>query len=860
MKRILFVIGILMFSLPLQAQQSKWLEQARAAFSQRDYVDAVRFYEKAVRKTKNFESQKVLGYQIGRCYYKMKDYAQARRWFEDAVGNQIDSLNAYWYLSEILMIENQFDHAIGVLQKAKRLHQADQEIENRIQNIRFIQQNILPDSLSIVRPVNVLNSSMSDYGLAWWGGKLVFTSTRQPKFSNTMDGRTGQGFSNLYFASKTDDGRIGQISRMAPVFNTGYNDGTFAFDSVHQVAYWTSCSEHSRHCVLVQSKYSTENERWGRPEKLSFMLAGYNYGHPDVSSDGNTLYFISNMPGGFGKNDLWRISRLQDGAWGIPVNLGHEVNSKYNELFPQMVGDSLLFFASDRPGALGGLDLYYSLKQHNDLSAPSPLPYPLNSPADDFALLMNPSGRGGYFCSNRNLKTSDDIYHFDGFPVKVVVEGNIQQKYDGKPIDAAKVIFRNSKARHDTVSSDKKGRYRFLVNAMDDYLITATKPGYFIEKRTFSTRSALLLKSPRSLMRIDFVLEKKDYPCAIEGWVKARDNHHPMPGLKVRISTADGFSSWVLTDARGLYRFDGLKPNTMYTVKTGHDGYFSESRVCTLPKVHRSEVFSKANGYDMDFELTRIQTKREVILSNIYYDFDKASLRVSSKIELNKLASMLRETPGVVIQINAHTDSRGSDAYNLRLSRARAQAVVDYLVSQGIDANRLVAKGWGETQPLIPNAKTDDEFQANRRTSFKILAVRPVNQSHIASVKREIPSVNASAAKKSLSAGKSKVTAAGMGAELVYRVQIMVSSKWISTQYGFESLKKQLPHTQIYRVATAPKLYKYEVGNRYHFKEIKQLQTKLKRLGYKDCFVVAYYQGKRIKSQKAIQLEKGGRL
>ena len=852
------IIGIWVFALSGQAQQSKWLEQARLAFGQRDYVDAVRFYQKAIRKTKNFESQKILGYQIGRCYYKMKNYDQARQWLEDAVGNQIDSVKAYWYLAEILTIEKQFGHAVGVLQKAKRLHPEVKQLDVRIQNIRFIQKNILPDSLSVIQPVQALNSTVSDYGPAWWGNRLVFSSTRQSKFGNTMDGRTGQGFSKLYYAQKEMPDNPWQINRMPQVFNTGYNDGTFAFDPVNQIAYWTSCSEHSRHCVLYQSVYSTENERWQRPEKPGFMISGYNYGHPDVSEDGKTLYFTSNMPGGYGGNDLWRISRQQDGSWGIPVNLGSQINSPYNELFPKMVGDSLLFFASDRPGALGGLDLYYSLKQHHELSAPASLPYPMNSPADDFGLVMEPEGNGGYLCSNRNLKTSDDIYHFDGFPVKVMVEGHIKRKYDHAALAQTKIIFQNSKAQRDTVTSDKTGTYRFLVNAMDDYLVTATKPGYFVEKKTFSTRSARLLQHLTNLKRIDFYLEKKDYPCAIQGWVKARDTHQPMAGLKVNISSADGFSSWVLTHADGGYRFDGLKPNTMYTVKTGHAGYFSESRVCTLPKVHRSEVFSKANGYDMDFDLTRIQTKREVILSNIYYDFDKATLRSTSKIELNKLASMLRETPGVSIQINAHTDSRGSDAYNMKLSRAMAQAVVDYLVSRGIDAGRLVARGWGESKPLIPNAKTDDEFQANRRTSFKILAVRPVTR----------PSGGAgSTTSNALRTGHSTAQVSKKPApalpvknhSLVYRVQIMVSSKWISTKYGFESLKKQLPRAQIYRSSTGQKQYKYEVGSRAHFHEIKQMQLRLRGLGYKDCFVVAYLDGRRIALKKAMEMEKGGK-
>ncbi len=859
MKRILFIIGLLMVFFPaLQAQENKTLEMAHAAFRQHDYVDAVRYYKKVLRKTNNFESQKELAFQLGLCYYKMKSYDAAKHWLEDAVGNHIDRMEAYLYLSDILMIEKRYQQAVSILQKAKSYVKNSSRIDKRISHIHFIQRNILAKHSPVIRRLAALNSTTSDYGLAWWGKKLVFASTRQPKLSRSLDGRTGQGFSKLYYAKKQSGTNQWSVNRMPQAFNTGYNDGTFTFDSIHNTAYWTSCSEHSRHCLILRSRYSSEKERWLRPEKVNFMISGYNYGHPNLSADATTLYFVSNMPGGYGQNDIWRISRTEGDNWGIPVNLGPEINTSENELFPQIVGDSLLFFASDRPGGLGGLDIYYSLKRHLDFSPAKPLPYPMNSPADDFSLLMNPSGRGGYLCSNRQVKSSDDIYQFDGFPVKVLVEGRIVEKFDGKPISHVMVLFKNASGRSDTVYSSLSGDYQFLLNAMDDYLISTKKPGYFEEKRTLSTLSHSLINNQGVVKHLNFYLEKKNYPCSIQGWVKERDKQKPMAGLKVMISSANGFSSYVLTNTKGLYRFDGLKPNTMYTIKTGHRGFFSESRVCSLPKVHQSMVFSKANGYDMDFDLTPIQTKSEVILSNIYYDFDKASLRASSKIELNKLASMLRETPGVVIQINAHTDSRGTAAYNLKLSKARAQAVVDYLVSQGINRKRLVAKGWGEAKPLIYNARTDDEFQANRRTSFKILSLLPAypTSDGIKLANTQQPKQNPVHKKTEV---KPELSVPVVSKALVYRVQILSSSKWISTKYGFAKLKQHLPHVRVYRISITSRFYRYEIGDRYHLSEAKLLQSQLRKLGYKDCFVVAYNHGRKISTKVAYQKEKGGR-
>ncbi len=841
MKRLLFIGLLLLFSVAIYSQE-KDMNIANRAFVQRNYAQAVKYYKKVLRKTNDFQRQKIVAYQIALGYYKMGDYNNAETWFADAIGNKIDSLKAYLYYADILSISKKYEDAISVLSKAVKIFPKDINLINKIQANKLIISQQKLDTLHLVKKVEALNSDYSDYGLGWWDNKIVFASTRSIKYGSEMDGRTGQGFSKLYYAEK--DMATGEWSRVMDMpsrFNTPYNDGAFAFDSVHNIAYWTSCNERSRICLIYKSHFNKYKKQWQHAEKVSFMLDDYNYGHVSVANNGNTLYFISNMTGGYGNNDIWKISKKDDGQWGIPVNLGAEINTSYNEMFPTMIGDSILFFSSEGHNSLGGLDIFFSMKTNLGFSKPIRLSYPLNSAADDFSLLLNRKGTRGYFCSNRDLKTGDDIYTFNGFPEKITVAGTVHHSLDNSYISNATIIFIDAKGLTDTILSDKRGKYSYLLNIFDDYRVIVKKKGYYDDRRTFTTydKALLLLPSPQKV--IDFLLTKRQYPCGISGVVTKRQDNSPMENVKVSIWNEEGFSTYVITDLNGKYSFDGLKPNTIYTVKTGKKGYFSESRVCTLPKVNKSKIFNKANGYDMDFKLTLIRKNTEIVLSNIYYDFDKATLRETSKIELDKLASMLKETPNVVVQISAHTDTRGSAAYNLKLSAERAVSVVDYLVSKGVSRNRLIAKGYGESRPLIPNANTEEEHQANRRTTFKVLEVNHQGKTIV-----EAESGQGIFIGKNVSG-------------LVYHIQLFTTSQNLNINKDFEKLKIKIPEIKIFKIPYG-KMYKYEAGETSTESDAMVLRKILRNSGYQDCFIVPYYKGRKITVNQAKILERGGSL
>lgn len=821
--------------------QNKAMLTADNYFMKRDYTQAIKLYKKAIRKSDEFKEQKRIAYQIALSYYNMNDYKSSLEWFEDASGNAENNDQLYIYYSEALSIEGRYDEALSLLYKIVNTSSDSTIVKQKIKGIKMLVKQQTSDSLNITSPLTDLNSDYSDYGIAYFGNKMVVSSARNESITGRTDGRTGQGYSNLYYTGYDDNtDQWAEMRKMSARFNTNENEGSFAYDSINQTAYWTRCSEKTDLCQIYLSHYNKFNKRWSKAVKVPFQLSNYDYGHPFVDEEGKTLFFTSNMKPGFGEKDIWKISRKNDGSWGVPINLGDGINTKGNEAFPSIYGDSLLFFASDRHNTLGRYDIFFSLREGLDFKKVTNLGYPINSAADDFGLLLDKSGKNGWFCSDRNMETSDDIYSFKGFPIKIVVEGKVIHELDNSPIANATISFIDIEGKTDSIKSNENGEYLLYLDAFDNFRLSASKDKYYTDYKTVNTKDKDILSSPPPQLHLDFYLSKTVYPCAIKGFISNKENSNPMENVKVEIYNDAGFSNWTFSDKYGNYKFDGLKPNTIYTIRTSKDEYFSESRVCNLPKINEAKVFFKGNGYDMDFELMKIQIKNEIVLSNIYYDFNKSNLRETSKIELNKLASMLRETPAVIVQISAHTDEIGSNSYNLKLSAARAQSVVDYLVSKGIDRDRLIAKGYGESRLLIKNANTDDEHQANRRTTFKVVEILVSSNEVIDTEGETIPINNES----------NNQTAMG----LAYRVQIISSSEQKNTNISFVDIYNNINGIKVFETKNYD-LFKYEVGEVKTFKEAKSLKSKLKRIGYKDCFVTAYFNGEKIAVSKAIKMK-----
>lgn len=363
---------------------------------------------------------------------------------------------------------------------------------------------------------------------------------------------------------------------------------------------------------------------------------------PAFSPDGPELYFASNRPGGFGGIDLYKATRLANADFGNAVNLGPTINTPGNEMFPRMEADGKFFFSSDGHPGYGKLDLFVVEKDDSGKQIIRNLGDNINSTNDDFGLFFTEYPKAGYMSSNREGgEGDDDIYFFeDKTPkpkiVNVLLNVTTKERIAGQPdkiLEQARVVLYDGNNKNSGGDfSNTNGRVRFTLEPNANFTIIASKNGYFSKSVPYTTRG----KTP--------------------------------------------------------------DPATL----------IQEITNITL---------------DTTIVLDQLILDKSIVLENIYYDLDKADIRPDAAVELDKLIAVLKDNPTIRIELSSHTDSRSSDAYNLDLSQRRAQSAVDYMVSKGIAAERLVAKGYGESQLIIPNAQTEEEHQVNRRTQFKVIEI-----------------------------------------------------------------------------------------------------------------------------------------
>ncbi|MCE7056977.1 OmpA family protein [Algoriphagus sp. AGSA1] len=364
---------------------------------------------------------------------------------------------------------------------------------------------------------------------------------------------------------------------------------------------------------------------------------------PAFSPDGNELYFASNRPGGYGGIDLYKATRLANSDFGNPVNLGPTINTPGNELFPRPMADGKLFFSSDGHPGFGKLDLFVAENDESGTKVIRNLGENFNSINDDFGIFFTEYPKAGFISSNREGGVGDDdIYFFeDKTPkpkiINVLLNVYTKQRVAGEDdavLEQTRVVLYDSLNKQAGGDfSNSNGRVRFTLAPDADFSIIASKTGYFSKSITYTTRG----KTPD-------------------------------------VST-------LVQDVTNI----------------------------TL---------------DTTIVLDQLVLDRSIVLENIYYDLDKAEIRPDAALELDKLVQILKDNPSIRIELSSHTDDRSSDAYNQDLSQRRAQSAVDYIVSQGISADRLVAKGYGESQLIIENATTEEEHQVNRRTEFKVIEIQ----------------------------------------------------------------------------------------------------------------------------------------
>ena len=649
-KVILFITFLSVLCSAGQAQNTK-VKKANKEYDKFAYIDATKTYERIAEK--GYKSADLFQ-KLANAYYFNANFEKAAKWYGELfVMNEEVAPEYYYRYAQSLKSIGEYAKADEMLVLFNK--KSSEDLRGKIFNDKQNYMDIIKANSGryIIKDAGI-NSAYSDYGSAYAGNKLIFTSSRDTgSFSQRKHKWSNQYFTNMYSADITPKDAPGLTEdsltvpeKFAKNINSRFHESTPVFTKDGLSMYFTRNNfnngkkgkDANKITLLKIYKATLKEGKWNNAQELPFNNDSYSVAHPTLSADEKTMYFASDMPGTYGQSDIWKVALNADGSFGTPENLGVAINTEGKESFPVITNENELYFATDGHPGLGGLDIFMSgMNADGTFKAPINIGAPANSPQDDFAYLIDTKTRKGFLTSNRDGgKGYDDIYKFietRKLVCEQVLSGIVTDLETGEILANIKVtLFDEKFNKLKEVLSDEKGFYTFEVECGKSYFIRAEKDLYETkeQKVTISTSNG-----------------KTDFPIQLEKKVKP--------------------------------------------VTVGDD-------------------LAKAFGIKI-----------------IYFDLDKWNIRPDAALELEKILDVMKQYPNMKLDVRSHTDSRQTNKYNEKLSDRRAKSTIAWLVTNGVDASRLIGKGYGET--LLVNKCADgvkcseEEHQANRRSEFIITAL-----------------------------------------------------------------------------------------------------------------------------------------
>ncbi len=621
-------------------------KKAKKSFKNGEYQESISKFENILKKDPN--NAKVNLY-LAESYRLSNRPSQAIPYYQKAIDNKLKNDSLGFFYAYALKASGDYDQAgkqldrfIASTSNELYLKRANDEI----QNLTYLEEVENKKNFYRVRNMDKINTPFAEYAPVYENGHLYFTSSRSE--NNKTYKATGTPFSNIY-SVKTKGARIDSATfkSLSNVINdSNVNDGSVTFSPDGKTMIFAKGNSGKKKGTYDVNLYSSRfrNGTWTEPKPLNINKLNSWDSSPAFSRNGKTLYFASNRPGGLGGTDIYSARKSGRGRYSKVKNLGSTINTAGNEMFPYISDDGSMYFSSDGHPGFGGLDLFYA-KRSNGKTTVENMGKPVNSNADDFGIYLFKPDRG-FFTSNRDGGYGDDdIYTFvnedpnlkivNYFLRGVTMTHNDQDSLVILPKTKVELLDFNGEILEDMVTGDD-GKFLFRVFEHEHYQLIGEHIGGRVQYLKTREEFTTFGKSVRQ-----------------EDLKKLVTNVH----------------------------FDTL---------------------LVLEKIVKDKIF---------------------ILDNIYYDLDKWDIRDDAEIELDKLVQILQDNPDIKIELSSHTDARAPDQYNITLSGKRASSAVKYIISQGIKKERLTAKGYGETQLIILDAQTEDEHQVNRRTEFKILEI-----------------------------------------------------------------------------------------------------------------------------------------
>ena len=615
-----------------------------------EYHDAAEQFKKAYTKTptkeRQLRGQRAL--KMAHCYRHISSTQKAISAYRNALRYNVATLDDRLDYARLLLKNGEYKRALTEFELLNDSMPNNVLVRNGLLSAKMAPEWKEQGSDYTVKKMTEFNSRRADYcpvlaGDQW--DRLYFSSTRNDALGDELSGITGAKPGDIFFSDKDDKGKWSKPQTIESGLNTEYDEGACCLSPDGSTMYLTQClsdASYPRFAQIVTAQRSDAS--WGKTTPLLITNDTLSsYAHPAISPDGEWLYFVSDMPGGKGGLDIWRMRLTANGPVGVE-NLGEPINTPGDEMFPTFRPNGDFYFSSDGHPGFGGLDIFIATvgedgKYH--LSHPG---YPLNSQGDDFGMTFQGQLNQGFFSSNRgDGRGWDHVYSF----------------YNPEIVQT------------------------------------------------------------------------------IRGWIYEQDGYELTAG-EARIVGTDGTNLRLGVRGDGSFEYV-VKPGVDYIILAMCDGFLNHKEEIHVDSVKESKV------YDLQFPLASISAP--VLIDNIFYAFDKATLLPESKNALDSLILMLNENPNITIELSAHTDYRGAEDYNKKLSQKRAESVVNYLINHGIAADRLTAVGYGEEKPktirrkvaerypwLKENDVLTEEFilklkpeqqetanALNRRTEFKVL-------------------------------------------------------------------------------------------------------------------------------------------
>ena len=650
MKRILLFSAILIAVLATGCGGAK-LSVADEQMERGEYFDAAKTYRKVYNKMTKREQRPergVVAFKMAECHRMLNQSARAAAAYQNAIRYGYPDSMATLHLAEMLHAEGRYKEAISSYREFLARNPQSVIAQNGLAGCEMALRLGKKSTRYVVKDAKIFNSRRSDFAPMYFPGSfdmLYFTTTNEKVMGNKRSEITGMKKGDIWVVKKNEQGVWQRPEPIEGELNSELDEGIVSFSPDGSTMYLTKARREPNANTGVEIFTSQRSDaQWSTPVKYEITADTLSsYGHPAVSPDGEYLYFVSDMPGGSGGRDIWRVNLKE--RVGTLENLGEFINTPGDEMFPYFRSDSVMYFASNGHPGFGGLDLFRAELTPSGGWSVVNMGSPVNSSADDFGITFG-EGEQGYFSSNRgDGRGYDHIYSF----------------------------------------------------------------------------------------------ELPDLNILISGWVLDKDEE-PIPNAVIRIVGNDGSNQKAVARDDGSWSFP-LQRGVSYVMLAGAKGYLNARQEFTADS---AEVDAE---YGVDFLLVSIN--KPVVIDNIFYDFDKATLRPESKVALDSLAQVLRDNPNVTIEMASHTDRHGNDNYNMDLSHRRAKSVIDYLISVGISADRLQHQGYGESRPktitkklarqfpqfkegdvlnedyilALPHEDQDIADQINRRTEFQVLSI-----------------------------------------------------------------------------------------------------------------------------------------